>query len=81
MPDEASESLRRHAEEVAEHSYEVSDYDSGSELSAGLAETHEQLSDTFAAGTSDGAFLRSSGRTKAKPNTERSPGPSNMRDS
>jgi hypothetical protein len=59
MANEARKSLAEHAEEVAEHSFEACDYSGSSELAKGLAETHEQLSDVYTAGTSDGVFVRS----------------------
>lgn len=58
MTDEADKSWTVHAEEVAEESFDVSDYKQSSEMSRGLAETHEQLNDAYAAGTSDGLFVR-----------------------
>lgn len=59
MADEAKKSLAEHAGEVAAHSFEASDYSGSSELSKGLAETHEQLGDVYTAGTSDGVYIRS----------------------
>ncbi|PYI56451.1 YozQ family protein [Paenibacillus flagellatus] len=56
MTDEAKKSLLEHAAEVAEHQYDVSDYDGTTQIAAGTAETHEQFSDSYAAGTSDGGF-------------------------
>jgi hypothetical protein len=58
MTDETGKSWTRHAEEVAEESFDASDYEQSSEISKGLAETHEQLSDAYASGTSDGVFVR-----------------------
>ncbi|MDF2720654.1 MAG: hypothetical protein K0Q59_329 [Paenibacillus sp.] len=58
MSEKAKQSLENHAAEIAEHTFEISDYHSSSELSRGLAETHEQISDAYAVGTSDGSFIR-----------------------
>jgi hypothetical protein len=60
--DPAKESLQQSAEEVATHKYEVSDYHNDSELSQGLAETHEQFSDAYFAGTSDGKVMLANGQ-------------------
>lgn len=38
---------------IAEKNYEPSDYQNKNELNAGLAVTHEQVSDSFAEGNSD----------------------------
>ncbi|MCA1030372.1 YozQ family protein [Bacillus timonensis] len=38
---------------IAGRSYQVDDYEGSNELSAGLAETHEQVSDTLTEGTID----------------------------
>ena len=40
--------------QVAENSYDPSDYLSNNELDKGLAITHEQVSDTYMEGTIDG---------------------------
>lgn len=40
--------------EVAENSYDPSDYKSSKEIDKGLAITHEQVSDTYMEGTVDG---------------------------
>lgn len=62
MPDEAKKSLIEHAAQVAENSFDHSDFaSSSSEMSKGLAETHEQISDVYASGTSDGRFIRDDG--------------------
>lgn len=58
MTDDAGKSWTEHAEEVAEESFDASDYEQASQMRKGLAETHEQLSDAYAAGTSDGLFVR-----------------------
>lgn len=58
MTDEAGNSWTEHAEEVAEESFDASDYEQSSQMRKGLAETHEQFSDAYAAGTSDGSFVR-----------------------
>ncbi|TMV47778.1 DUF4025 domain-containing protein [Paenibacillus mesophilus] len=66
MANEAKESLAEHAEEVAGHSFDASDYNGSSELSQGLAETREQLADVYAAGTSDGVYVRSRSRIQGQ---------------
>ncbi|CAM3798145.1 YozQ family protein [Marinicrinis lubricantis] len=38
--------------------YEVSDYEKNTRMSKGLAETHEQVSDTFTSGNNDDTFIR-----------------------
>ncbi|MCT8138170.1 YozQ family protein [Anaerobacillus sp. CMMVII] len=40
--------------QVAENSYDPSDYQSNNEVDKGLAFTHEQVSDTYMEGTIDG---------------------------
>ncbi len=40
--------------QVAENSYDPSDYHSNNEVDKGLAITHEQVSDTYMEGTIDG---------------------------
>ncbi|MDT8859214.1 YozQ family protein [Alkalihalobacillus sp. MEB130] len=42
------------SEEVAENSYQPSDYKSSEEVEQGLAMTHEQVSDSYVEGTIDG---------------------------
>ena len=58
MNDPASEALLQSYNEVAEKSFEISDYGKSSQISKGLAETHEQFSDVYTAGTSDGVMFR-----------------------
>ncbi|MFC2948763.1 YozQ family protein [Virgibacillus sediminis] len=45
---------REDAEKVAEKMYDPEDYQSGGELSKGMAITHEQVSDDYMEGTIDG---------------------------
>lgn len=42
--------------EIAENSYDPSDYQSSKEVDKGLAITHEQVSDTYVEGTIDGVI-------------------------
>lgn len=42
-----------HSNEVAENNYHPSDYRSTMEAEQGLAESHEQVSDAYTAGTID----------------------------
>ncbi|MCZ8521146.1 MULTISPECIES: YozQ family protein [Paenibacillus] len=56
MNDKASEGLLNNYRKVAGQSYDVSDYTSSDESSQGTAVTHEQFSDAYTAGTSDGMF-------------------------
>lgn len=66
MNNEARNALQKHASEVAEHKYEPSDYSNSSQISSGTAETHEQFSDSYAAGTSDGIMVRPHSETNRK---------------
>lgn len=61
----ANRELRQNAAEVANHQYDASDYEKSDQLSAGIAETHEQISDDYAAGTSDGVLIREEGVVEA----------------
>ncbi|MDQ1913080.1 YozQ family protein [Paenibacillus sp. GD4] len=61
--DPAAESLQQNADAVASHKYEVSDYQNESPLSKGLAETHEQFSDVYAAGLSSGIVELEQGKS------------------
>ncbi|WP_110113806.1 YozQ family protein [Bacillus sp. CGMCC 1.16541] len=40
-----------HTEEMADRQFEAEDYNRQDELSQGLAETHEQMSDVYSEGT------------------------------
>jgi hypothetical protein len=54
---------------VAEKNYEPSDYKSKTELNAGLAVTHEQVSDTWAEGNSDAIIDDLNGKSERIPRT------------
>lgn len=49
---------------VTKH-YEITDYETPTELSQGLAETHEQVNDTYSSGNNDFTFIRD-GEDKVK---------------
>ncbi|MFD2611835.1 YozQ family protein [Paenibacillus gansuensis] len=55
--------LLKAADEVAEHRYNVTDYEGEGQLSQGTATTHEQYSDAYKAGTSDGVVMLENGET------------------
>ncbi|CAG7657266.1 YozQ family protein [Paenibacillus allorhizosphaerae] len=57
---QASKALKRSYEQVTANRYDISDYKSENETSRGLAETHEQMSDAYVAGTNE-----ANGATKA----------------
>ncbi|WP_426446750.1 YozQ family protein [Paenibacillus sp. S-38] len=61
MNDKASEGLLNNYRKVADQHYEVSDYTSSDESSKGTAVTHEQFSDAYTSGTSDGQFQLENG--------------------
>lgn len=48
---------------IAGRNYESSDYDRNDFLSSGLAQSHEQVSDTFVEGTIDGKIKRANEQT------------------
>lgn len=52
----AQDSLQAHSSEVAEHQYEVSDYEGTTQLTQGTAETHEDVSDAYMTGNNEDEF-------------------------
>ncbi|MGF7029514.1 hypothetical protein J2T17_000419 [Paenibacillus mucilaginosus] len=63
----ASEALQKNYRKVADQRYEVSDYTSSDESSKGTAVTHEQFSDAYTSGTSDGQFQLENGVVHSPP--------------
>ncbi|WP_248930079.1 YozQ family protein [Paenibacillus hamazuiensis] len=59
--DPAAEALQNNYRKVTDNRYDISDYESTDETSRGHAETHEQMSDAYFAGTSDGVVQRAEG--------------------
>lgn len=51
---QADDALLGNYRKVTGHAYDAADYRSGDETSQGTAVTHEQLSDAYFSGTSDG---------------------------
>ncbi len=58
----ANETLKKQAGNIAEKTYHPSDYESSSITSQGLAMTHEQVSDNYMEGTNDGKIDEIGGR-------------------
>jgi hypothetical protein len=54
----AAKGLLENFQQVADKSYEPSDYNDPSQISQGLSETHEQISDNYASGNNDITFWR-----------------------
>lgn len=52
---------------IGEKMFHSSDYDDESELSQALAVTHEQVSDTYTAGSSDGVVYRENKQMEVNP--------------
>ncbi|MCP8618130.1 YozQ family protein [Salirhabdus salicampi] len=52
---------------VADKYYEPEDYKRNDQLSSGIAETHEQTSDTLTEGTIDGKIERPNGKAEDIP--------------
>lgn len=51
-------------ENIADKTYQPSDYQSSSQLAQGLATTHEQVSDCYVEGTVDGTIDNVDGKDK-----------------
>jgi hypothetical protein len=45
-------------EELGSKTFDVTDYDNPSQVSQGLAETHEQVSDVYMSGNNEETFMR-----------------------
>ncbi|QHS24052.1 DUF4025 domain-containing protein [Virgibacillus sp. MSP4-1] len=58
---------RKSEKTVANKYYEPEDYEKQDQLSAGIAETHEQASDTLTEGTIDGKIERDNGENEDIP--------------
>ncbi|MFY0544522.1 YozQ family protein [Brevibacillus sp. H7] len=56
LAEQQDQSKPRFQSEVATKNYDSSDYEANSELSQGLADTHEQVSDMYKVGTIDDRF-------------------------
>ncbi len=50
--------MKDHADEVAETMYQADAPQNASQLSQGLSETHEQISDNYMSGNNDETFIR-----------------------
>ncbi|MRG87301.1 YozQ family protein [Salinibacillus xinjiangensis] len=57
----SNQEKRKSGQSPADKNYEPEDYQKKDQLSAGLAETHEQASDTLTEGTVDGKIERENG--------------------